>query len=220
VPPHGADGGQGPAGARRAEYGQCLGGDLDVKMGVPFPRGQVQAQRDRGFLMDRVQIARTSRPRQRQSDEGCAPGRDDGPQVDAVRRQAHDLWRLQDHHRRLTVRAESRGRLTHLVAHGVRRPRNPVQAGMRGTRPDIQWHCLSCASNVLVGDGGPRRKRITFSVPTAGSGIIPPPLQGSPAEPGCRTTECPRSASSWRSPRPSPFRTGSYTTRRVRPGWR
>ena len=48
------------------------------------------------ILLDPLQIAQPARPRQCQGDEGSAPHQDDGRQDgDALRRQAHDLWRLQ-----------------------------------------------------------------------------------------------------------------------------
>ena len=85
-------GGQGLARARRARIPRMRrrrrqSRQVDV---VPAQR-QAQARRDGGVLVHRLQVARASRPRHRQGDEGQAPREDDGPQGDAVRRQAHDL---------------------------------------------------------------------------------------------------------------------------------
>jgi uncharacterized protein YbaA (DUF1428 family) len=64
------------------EYRECIA--EDVKPGeltfVPAER-QSQARRDRGVLLDRVQVACASRSRQRQGIEGPAPGRPDGPEA-------------------------------------------------------------------------------------------------------------------------------------------
>ena len=58
------------------EYRECVGDDLKVKWGVPFPRMiKAQARRDGGVLVDRVQVASASRSRQREGHEGPAPGR-------------------------------------------------------------------------------------------------------------------------------------------------
>jgi len=77
------------------EFRECVGDDLDVKMGGIVPaHDQAQARRDSRVLMDHVQIARTSRSRQRKSHERPAPDRIDGFQVHAIRRQAHGLWWL------------------------------------------------------------------------------------------------------------------------------
>ena len=72
------------------EYRECVGDDLDVKGLTPAP-----ARRDGGVLVDRVQDSGASRSSQREGDEGQAPGRIHGPEDDAVRRQAHDLRRIQ-----------------------------------------------------------------------------------------------------------------------------
>src|SRR3979409_2178690 len=60
---------------------------------VPAQR-QAQAWRDRGVLLDHLQVARATRPRQRQGDGRQAAGGHDGHEVAAGRRQADDLWRL------------------------------------------------------------------------------------------------------------------------------
>src|ERR1700710_2351098 len=73
LPPHGAEVGQGLARSRRARVSgmrrrRCQNGKMDV---VPAQR-QAQARRDGGMVLHRVQVARASRPRQRQSHEGPA----------------------------------------------------------------------------------------------------------------------------------------------------
>src|SRR6185369_8075798 len=59
------------------------------------------ARRDGGVLVYRVQIARASRQRQRESHERPAPRGNDGCEFDAFRLQAHALWRVQDDRRGL-----------------------------------------------------------------------------------------------------------------------
>src|ERR1700687_2241865 len=66
---------------------------------------QAQAGRNRGVLLHRVQVARASRSNQRQGHEGPAAGRHDGSEVDAFRRQAPDLRRIQETGLRLSGRA-------------------------------------------------------------------------------------------------------------------
>src|SRR5882724_7979325 len=61
---------------------------------VPAQR-QAQAERDRDLLVDRLQVARAPRSRQREGHEGPATGEDDESAGDALRRQAHDLRRVQ-----------------------------------------------------------------------------------------------------------------------------
>ena len=54
------------------EYRECVGDDLDVRELVPA-QDQAQARRDRGFCVDRIQVACAPRPRQRQGNERPAP---------------------------------------------------------------------------------------------------------------------------------------------------
>src|SRR5689334_10001228 len=63
---------------------------------VPAER-QVEARRNGVLFLDRVQVARASRPRQRESNEGPAPRRHGRHEGHAVRREAHDLRWLQGH---------------------------------------------------------------------------------------------------------------------------
>jgi uncharacterized protein YbaA (DUF1428 family) len=67
------------------EYREYVGDDLDVKGLTPFPRRiRLKRWRDGGVLVDRVQVTGASRSRQREGDEGQAPGRVHGPEDDAV----------------------------------------------------------------------------------------------------------------------------------------
>ena len=77
------------------EFTECVADEPEAGQAhiVPAER-QAQARRDGGVLVDCVQVARTSRPRQHEGDEGSAPGKDDGSKGDAVRRQAHVLGRI------------------------------------------------------------------------------------------------------------------------------
>src|SRR5262245_15348947 len=69
---------------------RCEEGQVDV---VSAER-QVEAERDGGVRLHPLQVARPSRQGQRQGDEGQAV-RGDGCEIDAFRRQTHDLRRLQ-----------------------------------------------------------------------------------------------------------------------------
>ena len=62
------------------DYKECAGEDLkktQVECTV-FANDEAQARRDRGLRVHRLQVARASRPCQRESDEGPAPGRRHG----------------------------------------------------------------------------------------------------------------------------------------------
>ena len=62
---------------------------------------QTETGRNGLLLLDRVQVARASRCRECQSDVRPAAEEHDGPEIASLRRQAHDLWRFQDHGRSL-----------------------------------------------------------------------------------------------------------------------
>src|SRR6187402_3880340 len=64
-------------------------------MDIISPLREAQGKRDGLVLVHRLQEPQASRPGRRQSHEGQAPGEHDGSQGHAVRRQAHDLRRLQ-----------------------------------------------------------------------------------------------------------------------------
>src|SRR6185503_8381501 len=63
---------------------------------------QAQEGRGRVLLVDRLQVAQAARQRPEESHEGQAPRLDDGPQEDAVRRQADDLRGVQGRRRGIT----------------------------------------------------------------------------------------------------------------------
>src|SRR2546423_10482218 len=67
----------------------------DGEMDLVSPQRQDEEERDRGVLLHHLQVARRPRQMPRQGDEGSAARQDDEPEGDAVRRQAHDLWRGQ-----------------------------------------------------------------------------------------------------------------------------
>lgn len=77
------------------EYRECVGDDVKMGKLTSFPERQAQARRDRGVLVDRIQIASASRSCQRKGDGGPATSEDDGSEVDALRHQAHGLRRFQ-----------------------------------------------------------------------------------------------------------------------------
>src|SRR5437764_6097305 len=96
LPCDGEEGCPGVARARRARVSRMRrrrreDGEADL---VPARR-EDEEERDRGVLLHRLQLARRPRQVPRQGDEGPAARRDDEPEGDAVRRQAHDLRRLQ-----------------------------------------------------------------------------------------------------------------------------
>src|SRR5262245_6348397 len=80
--------------------GRCEGWQADL---VSAQR-EDEAERDRGVLLDHLQVARASRPGERQGNEGQAD-RWNGPEGHAIRWQAHDLWGLQDNRRGLNLRS-------------------------------------------------------------------------------------------------------------------
>ncbi len=84
------------------EFRECVGDDLNVKMGeVVSTRDQSQTCRDCGFFVDRLPVACTSRPRERQGHERSAFRED--AEGDAFRYEAHALRRIQDHRRSLSA---------------------------------------------------------------------------------------------------------------------
>ena len=79
------------------QYVECVGDDLKIKMGVPFPRLAKVKPGETVVISWIVYKSRgASQSRQRQGDEGSAHREDDGSEVDALRRQAHDHGRFQD----------------------------------------------------------------------------------------------------------------------------
>src|SRR6266403_3531177 len=97
LPPHGEEGRQGLARAWRAGLPGMGGrGRQGRKAHLVSAQRQAQAGRDGGVLLDHLQIAGAARPRQRLGDGGQTAYRHDGHKVPAVRRQAHDLWRVRE----------------------------------------------------------------------------------------------------------------------------
>ena len=87
------------------EYRECVGDDIDVKMGGFVPENdQAQAWRDGGVRVDRVHVSSASRWRERKGHERPAPGNDDGSEGDDLRLQAHGLRRIQGPGGSLSVR--------------------------------------------------------------------------------------------------------------------
>jgi uncharacterized protein YbaA (DUF1428 family) len=96
------------AGRVRKDHGalelrECAGDDLNVEMGLSFPRG-IKTKPARRFCFPyRVQVARSPRSRQRKGDEGPAYAEDDEVGTDAFRSQTDDVRRIQEYRRSLTL---------------------------------------------------------------------------------------------------------------------
>src|SRR5438105_5191078 len=104
LPPHGEEGGQGLARIWRAGLPRMdRRGRQGRKAHLVSAQRQAQAGRDRSVLLDHLQVARATRPRERQGDGRQAAGGHDGHQVAAVRRQADDLWRLRKPRRSVSL---------------------------------------------------------------------------------------------------------------------
>src|SRR2546428_3044457 len=105
---HGAQGGQGLARARCARLRGKRGRRREAGQAhvVPTER-QAEVRRGGLVFLDRLQEPQASRWRARQSDEGPAHHQHDGPQVDAFRRKAHVLRRVQRHDQPLRRRSKS-----------------------------------------------------------------------------------------------------------------
>ena len=87
------------------EYIECVADDVKPGKDLVPAGGEAQARRGRGVLVDRLQVARATRDRINQGDEGPAAGRHDGPEEAALRRQADDLRRLQADDQSLSAHA-------------------------------------------------------------------------------------------------------------------
>ena len=87
------------------DYKECVADDVKVGKWTSFPRSvKHEEERDRGVLLHRLQVARrtaTACIAKVMKDPRLAE--DDGPEEDAVRRQAHDLRRVQGVRRRVTA---------------------------------------------------------------------------------------------------------------------
>jgi uncharacterized protein YbaA (DUF1428 family) len=88
------------------EYIECMADDVKPGKHTSFPQSVKLEPGEIVVFSYIVFITRAPRPRQRQRDEGSAAGEHDGPEGDALRRQAHDLRRVQGGGRavRLTAR--------------------------------------------------------------------------------------------------------------------
>jgi uncharacterized protein YbaA (DUF1428 family) len=76
---------QGVEGSRRALIPRYGGDDLNVEMGLSFPRGIKTKPGETVLLVHRVQLARSPRSRQRKGDEGPAYVENDEVGTDAFR---------------------------------------------------------------------------------------------------------------------------------------
>src|SRR5437870_7616712 len=65
------------------EFRECIADDVKWGKRTSAQR-QAENRRDRVLLLHHLQIARRSRPRQREGDEGQAPREDDGPEGAAL----------------------------------------------------------------------------------------------------------------------------------------
>ena len=88
------------------EFRECVGDDLNVKWGVSFPR-RIKLKPGETVVFSWIGLkSRAHRDsRQRKGHERPAPGKHDGSEVDALRRQAHGLRRFQDSGGRLAPSA-------------------------------------------------------------------------------------------------------------------
>jgi uncharacterized protein YbaA (DUF1428 family) len=79
------------------EYRECAGDDLDVKFGVPFARVIKLKPGETVVFSWIVYKSRAHRDQvNAKGNEGSAPGKDGGSEVNALRLQAHGLRRLQN----------------------------------------------------------------------------------------------------------------------------
>ena len=77
------------------EFRECVADDVKVgQMDVVPAQRQAQAERDGGLLLHRLQVARASRPRQRQGDEGPAARKMMDPKAMPFDGKRMIYWRL------------------------------------------------------------------------------------------------------------------------------
>ena len=89
------------------EFRECVGDDLNIKMGKPFPRGIKTKPGETVLFSYIVFKSRTDRDRgQCQGHERSALGEDDEFEGNAVRRETDDVRRVQDDRRSLTLGTE------------------------------------------------------------------------------------------------------------------
>ena len=128
------------------DYKECVADDVKTGKWTSFPRSVKLKPNETVVFSWIVYKSRAHRDRvQRQGDEGPAPRRDDGPEDHAVRRQAHDLRRLQGDRRSL----------------GAARP-TAHSAAMLSLRPPARPPVL------LLGRGG---RGVAGQAPRRGTGI-------------------------------------------------
>ena len=78
------------------DYKECVADDVKIGKWTSFPRSVKQKKNETVVFSYIVYKSRAdARQVHRQGDEGSASRRDDGPEEDAVRRQADDLRRVQ-----------------------------------------------------------------------------------------------------------------------------
>lgn len=77
------------------EFRECVADDVKVGKWTSFPRSVKRKPSETVVFSYIVYKSRAHRDSVNESDEGQAPREDDAAGDDAVRRQTHDLWRLQ-----------------------------------------------------------------------------------------------------------------------------
>ena len=85
------------------EYRECIGDDLEVKMGLPFPRA-IKLKRGETVIFSWI-VYKSRAHRDRVNAKVMKDPRlaNMAPKIDAVRHEAHDLWRIQSAGRGLRV---------------------------------------------------------------------------------------------------------------------
>ena len=90
------------------DYRECVGDDLKAKMGVLRSRKLAKAKPGETVVFSWIVYkSRAHRDKRQEGHERPAPARDDGPERDAVRHEAHGLRRVQESRRLLTGRVTS-----------------------------------------------------------------------------------------------------------------
>ena len=91
------------------EFKECVADDVKMGKWTSFPRSVKMKKSETVVFSYIVYKSRADRDKvHRQGDEGQAARRDDEPEGDAVRRQAHDLWRVQGDRRGLSTAGRDR----------------------------------------------------------------------------------------------------------------
>jgi uncharacterized protein YbaA (DUF1428 family) len=86
------------------DFKECVGDDLNVKMALSFPRG-IKTKPGETVLFSYIvfKSRASTRSRQRKGDERPASCEDDGSKGNAIRCEADDVRRIQDHSRSLNL---------------------------------------------------------------------------------------------------------------------